>query len=63
MEFGRGDDFRRRGWLERAGHAFRGPLANSRLKEPLKRMYESALDRFAGPRLIARLPHGESPCG
>ena len=59
MEFGRGDDFRRPGWLERAGRPFRAPLANSRLRAPLKRMYESALDRFAGERLVARLPHGE----
>jgi FkbM family methyltransferase len=60
MEFGRGDDFRRPGWLERAGRPFRAPLANSRLKAPLKRMYESALDHFAGGRLVAHLPHGES---
>jgi FkbM family methyltransferase len=60
MEFGRGDDFRRPGWLERAGQSFRAPLANSRLKGPLKRIYESVLDQFAGNRLVAHLPHGES---
>jgi FkbM family methyltransferase len=60
MEFGRGDDFRRRGWLERAGQACRAPLANSRLKKPLKQIYEAALDHFAGERLVARLPHGET---
>lgn len=60
MEFGRGDDFRRRGWLERAGQACRAPLANSRLKRPLKQIYESALDHFAGQRLVATLPHGET---
>jgi FkbM family methyltransferase len=60
IEFGRGDDFRRRGWLERAGQACRAPLANSRLKKPLKRIYESALDHLTGERLVASLPHGET---
>jgi FkbM family methyltransferase len=59
IEFGRGDDFRRPGWLERAGKPFRAPLANSPLKKPLKRIYEFAMDRFAGGRLVAHLPHGE----
>jgi FkbM family methyltransferase len=60
IEFGRGESFRRRGWLERAGQACRAPLANSRLKKPLKQIYESALDQFTGRRLVARLPHGET---
>jgi FkbM family methyltransferase len=60
MELGKGDEFRRPGWLERAGKPLRGPLTNSRLKAPLKRMYEAVLDRLPGDRLVGRLPHGES---
>src|SRR4051794_5551235 len=60
MELGKGREFRRLSWLERAGKPLRGPLANSRLKAPLKRMYEAVLDRLPGDRLVGRLPHGES---
>jgi FkbM family methyltransferase len=60
IELGRGDEFRRVGWLERAGRPLRKPLANSRLKAPLKRLYEAVLDRLPGDRLVGRLPHGEA---
>ncbi|MDQ3346358.1 MAG: FkbM family methyltransferase [Acidobacteriota bacterium] len=60
MECGAGDAFRREGWLERAGKPLRTPLAGSRLKAPLRRMYEAVLDRLPGDRLVARFPHGES---
>ncbi|MEO8076551.1 MAG: FkbM family methyltransferase [Acidobacteriota bacterium] len=59
MEFGKGETFRRAGWLERAGAAFRRPLANSSLKAPLKRLYEAVLDRAPGDRLACRFPGGE----
>jgi hypothetical protein len=60
MEFGKGETFRRAGWLERAGAAFRRPLANSSLKAPLKRLYEAVLDRAPGDRLVCRFPGGEA---
>jgi FkbM family methyltransferase len=60
MELGRGDGFRSVGWLERAGRPLRKPLANSRLKAPLKRLYEALLDRLPGDRLVGKLPHGEA---
>jgi FkbM family methyltransferase len=60
MEFGKGDTFRRPGWLERAGAAFRRPLANSSLRAPLKRLYEAVLDRMPGDRLVCRFPNGEA---
>jgi FkbM family methyltransferase len=60
MEFGRGDGFRRAGWLERASVPFRGTLANSRVKVPIKRMYEAVLDAIPGDRLVGRFPHGEA---
>jgi FkbM family methyltransferase len=60
MEFGEGDGFRKPGWLERASQPFRKPLTDSRLKEPLKRLYEAVLDALPGDRLVGRFPHGES---
>jgi FkbM family methyltransferase len=60
MEFGKGEGFRRQGWVERAGRPFRGPLADSRLKPLLKRMYEAVLDALPGDRLVGRFPHGEA---
>jgi FkbM family methyltransferase len=60
MEFGKGEGFRHKGWLERAGMPFRRPLAGSRLKPPLKRLYEAALDALPGDRLVGRFPHGEA---
>ena len=59
IEFGKGEAFRQPGWLERAGAPFRGPLAHSRLKGPLKRLYDAALDRMPGDRLVCRFPDGE----
>lgn len=59
MEFGRGEDFRRPGLLERAGRPFRNRLADSRLRGPLKRLYEGVMDRLPGDRLVSRFPHGE----
>lgn len=60
MEFGEGDGFRRPGWLERAATPFRKQLTGSRLKAPLKRMYEAVLDAVSGDRLVSRFPHGEA---
>ena len=48
-------------WLERAGHGV--PRAARELASEERRSsgsYESALDHFAGERLVATLPHGES---
>jgi FkbM family methyltransferase len=60
MEFGKGAEFRRPGWLERAGRPLRKPLANSPLKAPLKRVYDAVLDALPGDRLVSRFPHGEA---
>jgi FkbM family methyltransferase len=60
MEFGEGDGFRRHGWLEGAAKPFRNRLTQSRLRAPIKRMYEAVLDALPGGRLICRFPHGEA---
>lgn len=60
MEFGKGDGFRREGWLERAGRPFRNRLRDPRIKAPLKRLYEGLLDALPGDRLVSRFPGGET---
>jgi FkbM family methyltransferase len=60
MEFGKGDGFRQYGWMERAARPFRGALTDSRLRAPIKRMYEAVLDSMPGDRLVGHFPHGES---
>ena len=59
MEFGKGDRYRRQGWIERAAQPFRGALTGSRWRAPLKRMHEAVLDAMPGDRLVGRFPHGE----
>lgn len=59
MQFGAGDAFRRRSWVERAASALRGPLERSPLKAPMTRAYEAVLDRLPGDRLVSRFPMGE----
>ncbi len=60
MEFGTGEAFRHASWFERVAARFRGPLARSPLRAPLKRAYEAVLDRLPGDRLVCHFPHGES---
>jgi len=60
MDLGKGDPYRRRAWIERAATALRVPFAGSPLRAPLKRAYESLLDRLPGDHLVSRLPGGES---
>ena len=60
MAVGKGDAYRRPTWIERAVTALRAPFAGSPLRAPLKRAYESLLDRLPGDHLVSRLPGGES---
>ncbi len=60
MEFGTGQAFRDASWLERIAALFRGPLAHSPLRGPVKRAYEAVLDRLPGDRLVCHFPQGES---
>lgn len=59
MQFGTGQAFREPTRIERAAAAVRGPLAHSRLRTPLKRLYETVLDLLPGG-LMSRFPDGES---
>ena len=60
MDLGKGDAYRRPAWIERAATALGAPFAGSPLRAPLKRAYESLLDRLPGDHLVSRLPGGES---
>lgn len=59
MRTGIGRSYREPTWIERIAARCRAALSGSPLRAPLKKLYESALDRMPGEQFVSTLPGGE----